>query len=725
MENGEWRRVMRIRPTLVIGIGEWGGQVAAAFVRRVGERVGPLPVIRAAALVAGQTQVGPGVATISLEPPDAEPGPSQENGAFAGLDAALAAELARIRHLEAVQVTRRAGWEVENSTGSGVLLVASLDDDRVERELAEVIRSLRALATHDLACRVGLSAILLWPRQVPGEETTEPERVPPQPGLAARETIAPDAILLDEGCTVLGQVNADGLLLPTGEEQADMVGNWLALWATTPLQAELDRMPPGDTGPRFDTIGLAAWEFPLVPLRAYLARRWQSEMLDRLLAFPNDDRGTGVEFMERCRQAGTPWPDDANLHFRVAGETWTKPPPDRVNVLRKEVDAAIETEWARLDALAVRMEESLDPAGCEVRLLLGSEMDELLDGPGLGMAQMFLISLEEAALRRSAGLEREAGRSRTRTEELGERAARTGETLDDLTARFPPWRPRTLLGLLLRPWRLLHLWLLYREIGHCAGTYVGYRQSQWLAQVEVHERRWQAALYAGLVQACREEQETVTRLRSRLEAARKRAAPDPTAEQALARQLEAATLHPGLDDHFYRQVAGEGKPSPLGLLALYGPLSRWARDEWEAGTLGMILEEHAHEQFAFLSEVRLDELLARTYSGAELRRRLATLIDGATVWWPCDEPALSAEERAGLCRSVLVGLPDADSSPLVDLLPTRPSPGPPRCFSTGDNHQVFAAQVIQGLPPSRVTHYASRITHRASRCTQTFEEVLP
>ena len=141
--------------------------------------------------------MGDGVATISLEPPDAEPGPSQENGPRAGLAAALAAELARIRHLEAIQIARRAGWEVENGTGSGVLLVASLDDDGVERGLAEVPRSLRALATHDLAYRIGLSAVILWPRQVPGEEATDPERVPPQPGFAAAETITRDAMLLD------------------------------------------------------------------------------------------------------------------------------------------------------------------------------------------------------------------------------------------------------------------------------------------------------------------------------------------------------------------------------------------------------------------------------------------------------------------------------------------------------------------------------------------------
>jgi hypothetical protein len=493
-------------------------------------------------------------------------------------------------------------------------------------------------------------------------------------------------------------VNTDGLLVPTGGEQADLVGTWLALQATTSLPAALDRTPPGEAGCHLYTFGLAVWEFPLAALRAHLARRWQWEILGQLLAPPDDDQGSAVAFMEQHGQPGSPWSQATPLHFRVTGETWATPALDVVHTLRRQIDETAETEWARLDALAAQGQEWLDATCRQAQAALATEIDTLLDGPGLGTTESFLAALEEAARLRTARLEQEAERCCARAAELDERADKAGRALDDLTARFPPIQLRTLLGLALRPWRVLHLWLLYREIGRRSGTYLAYRQSQWLLQAEARERQWQAAFCAGLAQAALEEQEGTAQLRALLEQLRGRLVPDRALEQALARRLEAAALPAALADHFYRRGTGDGDPSPLGLLVLYGPLSRWVREGWEAETLGLILEEHAREQFAFLDEVRLDELLARTYSGAELRRRLAALVDAATPWWACDEAALNAGERARLCRLVLAGLPDADSSPLVDLLPNRPPACPPSCFSTGDRHQVVVAQVIHGLP---------------------------
>ena len=509
--------------------------------------------------------------------------------------------------------------------------------------------------------------------------------------------MAAAALLFDEGCALIGEVNTDGLLVPTGGEQADLVGTWLALQATTSLPAALDRTPPGEAGCHLYTFGLAVWEFPLAALRAHLARRWQWEILGQLLAPSDDDQGSAVAFMERHGQPGSPWSLATPLHFRVTGETWTAPALDVVHTLRMQIDETAEAEWARLDTLAAQGQEWLDATCRQAQAALATEIDTLLDGPGLGTAESFLVALEEAARLRTARLEQEAERCCARAAELDERADKAGRALDDLTARFPPIQLRTLLGLAVRPWRVLHLWLLYREIGRRSGTYLAYRQSQWLLQAEARERQWQAAFYAGLAQAALEEQERTAQMRARLERLQGRLGPGHVLEQALARRLEAAALPTALADHFYRRVTGDGDPSPLGLLVLYGPLSRWVREGWEAETLGLILQEHAREQFAFLAEVRLDELLARTYSGAELRRRLAALVDAATPWWACDEAALNAGERARLCRLVLAGLPDADSSPLVDLLPNRPPACLPSCFSTGDRHQVVVAQVIHGL----------------------------
>ena len=82
-----------------------------------------------------------------------------------------------------------------------------------------------------------------------------------------------------------------------------------------------------------------------------------------------------------------------------------------------------------------------------------------------------------------------------------------------------------------------------------------------------------------------------------------------------------------------------------------------------------------------------------SYSLQAQQGRLAALLEAAAPWWAYDESASSAEERARLQRLLLVGLPNADSSFLVDLLPDRPLSR----FSTGDRHQIVAIQVMRGL----------------------------
>ena len=176
-----------------------------------------------------------------------------------------------------MQASQRLGWEVENSLGSAGVLVAALENDEIGGTVTRVARLLRQLARRDFAYRIALSAILLRPRRAggTGTEGTEGAEENPLPSENEEWTMAIDDLLLfDEGCTLLNEVNADGLLLPTGVEQANMVANWLAVWTTTALQAALDHMPPAEAGRHFDTFGLAAWEFPLPLLKTHLVRRW-------------------------------------------------------------------------------------------------------------------------------------------------------------------------------------------------------------------------------------------------------------------------------------------------------------------------------------------------------------------------------------------------------------------------------------------------------------------
>jgi len=739
-----WRGGRKVRPTLVVGVGEWGAQVAAAFTRRVDERAGRLPVVRAVALAAEG---------------DAETRFFPKNLVSTG----LIAELERIRHLDAVQAARRARWGVESKAGSGVILVASLGNGGTGKIVSRLARWLRALSERDFACRLALSGVLLLPRDAsqapedgaPGEDTDgrqdDSADVPddsvqaggPQPGQQVPSpagampcehggsascasagphpsVTADDLALFDEGCYLLDQVNADGLLVARGQAQAELVARWLALRVLTPLQAALERVPIDGASASFDTFGLAMWEFPLQPLTAHLARRWQREALKRLLASPADDHGQAVAraFVEQHGQDHSPWPQEASLRFQVAGDAWARPALNLVRELREQIDSAVAAEHARLNTLIARGEELFDAVCREIQDGLTVEVDALLDDAGLGATGGFLAALEATAHRRATRLAEEAERRYAQVEELDEPADEAGRALEEAVARFPPCRLRTLVGLALRPWRLVHLWLLYREIGQRAGVYLAYRQSQWLLQAETRERQWQAALCSRMAGMAAEENEAIARLRARLERLRQSLASDagdPDFEQTLARRLEAAALPSGLADHFYRRAVGDEGATPAGFVAVYGPLSRWAREGCEAEALGMSLAEHAREQFAFLAEVHLDGLLARTHSGAALRCHLGALVDAATPWWACDETALDAEERALLRRLVLIGLPDAGNSLLVDLIPDRPPVRPVSCFSTGDPHQVIAIQVTQGLSPTCLTRCQAPDSERANQ----------
>ena len=87
--------------------------------------------------------------------------------------------------------------------------------------MLEVARLLHELAGRDFAHQVALSAVLSLPRHPGGKETTGPEEDLLIPGKEAQALVAAAALLFDEGCALIGEVNTDGLLVPTGGEQAD------------------------------------------------------------------------------------------------------------------------------------------------------------------------------------------------------------------------------------------------------------------------------------------------------------------------------------------------------------------------------------------------------------------------------------------------------------------------------------------------------------------------
>lgn len=667
----------KLQPTLIVGVGTWGARIAAAFARRLRFRTGGVPVVRAAVLAAEDAEPPPGVVHLSNGHPT-------EGSAIDR----LRGELEATRKLAVVRAARRAGWDVDARTPTEVTLVASLNDDSAAERAIQIARSLRELSERSAVHCPTLSALFLLCPEVDSDEPEVDVRVGPW---------ATDRTVFDGGCYVLGRANADGLLLFDGqdeqsqERQADLIACWLLLRALTDLGVALARAPLIEAD-GWGTFGLALWEFPANALKAHLARRWQTEVLDQLLAAPQDDAVPPTPFLEQHVQCRGPWAEESNVRFRVMGEAWSTPALRLIPKLRQSIDEVVASERDRLRDLIAQAEKRIEPTGDEIGKALGAEIDARLDESGLGATRRFLDALAKAVEERIAQSEAEVEKRFERLEAMDELVEQAAQTLDKYTGRFPRFRLRVLLGLIARPWRLVRLWLLYREIGHRVDVYLSYCQSQWMLQLEAFEHQWRAALYAGLAQAIREEQDGVAALYAELRDLRDRQAPTSDQEESVVRGLEDVALPASLIQQLYQRTVGHEGPDTRYLLALQGPLSSWVREGFPAEALGVSIFDYAEELFSFVDEMHLDDLLTHTHKGADLRRHLASLTEAAAPWWAWDETQSPSGGRMSTHRMVLVGLPDAERSPLLDLLLRRHV-----CFSTGDRHQIVTIQVVRGI----------------------------
>jgi hypothetical protein len=108
----------------------------------------------------------------------------------------------------------------------------------------------------------------------------------------------------------------------------------------------------------------------------------------------------------------------------------------------------------------------------------------------------------------------------------------------------------------------------------------------------------------------------------------------------------------------------------------------------------MAIEDLARERFDFVQHLRLDRLLVRTHSAGELRRRLAALLEAAAPFCLYDRARLSPDKRADVVHATWLGLPDGESSPLVDLVATDAS----HVYVGRSPHTVTVVQMLAGLP---------------------------
>jgi hypothetical protein len=368
--------------------------------------------------------------------------------------------------------------------------------------------------------------------------------------------------------------------------------------------------------------------------------------------------------------------------------------------LRSEVDALVEAATTDLRRAAQARDPALEEAFTDRLTVLQAETDTLLDMPdgGLAAATTFLTSLAHTWQREATRATRRSADARQRIARLKRGLAEAGAGLERVLARFPPWRLTAWLRLLAQPWFVVQLLLAYHDIGERIAAYLAVHQARWLLEAEALEADWQAAFYRRLAQAAAERLEQVKDFCRRIAALRERSSQAPALRpEEVARLLKANALPPGLAGYYYRRTVSHAGQALAALTAVDGPLSRWLAEDLVPEELEQLTGEYAAERFSFLhDEVRLDELLARTYTGSEIKARLQELMAAARPFWAGDPGRLKPEERAQTARVRCVGLPQPDNSPLAGLLAeTWPEA---ILYAGSDPHRITAVQVRRNLP---------------------------
>lgn len=742
----------KIRRTLIVGLGERGARVVGDVQRELDARTGGLPVVRCLAVVTDEAAVPPGVAGIVLPLPSSmEPGVpgGSQSGApgtgfaatepqageplnvskddaavltdtFERLSAFFRAELLEAHRLAHDRDCVRRGWPVARGPGAAACVVADLGDSLAAAWFVTIARLLRKVAEQRVPQGVALCGVALLPDPT-GHPGTLSRLAAAHLGLQALERAQAAALPLalawldggngdektgdtnllppfNEGCYLLTMTNEDGLAADGETEMEEMMAAWLVELLLTPLGLALDGRTPLGGGSDLGSFGLAGWCFPADELAAYLAARLQAEMINALLAPP----AGGEQLALAAFRQGDPsppalWPD--GVRFPVTPDRFIPPDLRHLDQLMRQVNAAVEAATEDLAAAQAR-DMALEEAVTDGLAVLRAATDALVDAPdgGLAAAVIFLESLARVWQQETAHAVDRAADARQRIVRLDAPLAEAGTELERVLACFPPWRLTAWLRLLTQPWHIFRLLSAYQEIGERLAVFLAVHQARWLLKAESLEADWQAAFYHRLVEAAEEQLEQVgcfcrgvAGLREELSGSQVLHGDD------VGRLLETSALPPGLAGHYYRRAVGDAGQALTALMAVYGPLSRWLAEDLPPAELAQLTGEYAVERFSFLQdEVRLDELLARTYTGAELKARLQELLVAARPFWYGDETPLTSDERAEAMRALFVGLPQPASSPLAGLLAEIwPEVS---LYDGGNPHRITAVQVRRGLP---------------------------
>lgn len=653
----------QLRPAMVVGIGDQGARIAERAAALARSRVDGVPVVRAVGL---QGDTGDEEAVTRL----------------------LAADLDALYTIELLEAVRARGWEVKSAEGLAVFLVAALGEVS-GRCLPSIAGLLRRLVDRHPARRAAVIGVLL--------ETTDGSDME-RDGDALGDALSVSPFPFDEGCYVLESVNERGLTLSDHGRREEMVARWIVEMTLTPLRQMVAALPlTSDEGARLRSFGLASWAFPAQPLARFMGHQLQVEMLEHLLAPPEGDGTQAGETWRRHCAPPALQTEEVASDLQSGREAWSWPGLGRLAELRDEIDAAAAKARSRLERASEGWTAALEASARTIADGLASEIAALLDVPGAG--RIFLVEDALALARDALRQQAEDARSsaaywRERREALAGEIEQAGTALTEAIAGFPSWNARTALRLLLSPYRWIALWQRYREIVDRAAVYVDCREQECILTGRELERAGLASFYGRSAKITEAWRTRLGGVRDEIEQVWQTLLICREDQEQIEHLLEAAALPRALHHHYYSRSVFGAEQEWTTFTSVAGPLSRWALREDGVQEMQEALRDFAAERFEFLKAVRLDTLLARTYSGAELRQRLMDLLEAASPFWAYDETELTPSERGEHWRQTWVGLPCASDSPLVELFPDRRT----AFYDTGRNHHVVTVQVRSGLP---------------------------
>lgn len=654
-------RYRQVCPAVVVSVEERGAAVARALRHLVAEQWDDLCLVRSVRLEAGQ------------------------NGSEHA--ERILAAIRSLHQLELVQAVRRRGWTLRHRDGLTIfVLIPALDAER-QRGLQSTLAALDAHLTRPNSGTPALTGIFLA-REEAGS-TSLPTSAGPEP----------DAILgpadFTGGCYRVAASNTYGLTFADPQRWITMIAQWMFELLTTPLGPALAALPC-PSAQSWSSFGLARWRLPTAKLLAALTQRWQIALLDASLA-PSANRDAG----ETLTHLFVPLPhwQTARPHspFAARPGAWAWLGLPQVATLRLRMDSVFEAAVAALEQEAGTQEKRLDHLLAETETALQAAIAALLDAPAparLTTARQRLKTAQRTTEQELAAAQQRTLELESRLENVEQELERKAQALDAAQAQFPPWTLRAWLGVLLCPWRWLRLAVRYLHIRKATRAYLSTLEHLWLLRRRAQETGWQVAYGRRICETLAEIQAQVAAFQHALGELRAQMTAAPPDRTALLTQLEAAALPARTFEQLYQRGYAPPQTALAALLGTAPTLSDLVEMRDGAHYLLMTIGEQARERFDFVHHLRLDQLLVRSHGAAELRRRLAELLEAAGPFCTCDRTHLSPEKRAEVLHTIWLDLPGGATSPLADLVETEPR----YVYAGRSPGTITAVQVITGLP---------------------------